>query len=208
RRGARLHIIYAFAFATTGYGLIPPFSVEDFGGEITARAAERARSGRDALEVTTTVVADDPATALVRASSREELVVVGARGLGRIAGRLLGSVSQKVAAHALGPVVVIRDTAAQPSGPVVVGVDPGDTLPEVLEFAFEHAVRCGTGVRIVHAHLIDEAAARDAGVARMLGAEAQDRAREVAALAEAWSGRFPDVSVDVREVGGHAIEAL
>jgi nucleotide-binding universal stress UspA family protein len=54
------------------------------------------------------VVCELPGRALVDASRDAAMVVVGARGLGAIRGRLLGSVSDHVVHHSHCPVVVVR----------------------------------------------------------------------------------------------------
>jgi nucleotide-binding universal stress UspA family protein len=57
------------------------------------------------------LVDDRPAHALVDASMRSSLVVVGSRGLGAFRGMLLGSVSHEVVRNATGPVLVVPDDA-------------------------------------------------------------------------------------------------
>jgi nucleotide-binding universal stress UspA family protein len=56
-----------------------------------------------------------PAEVLVDASAGADSVVVGNHGAGLAAGRMLGSISQKVARHASVPVVVVHDHDPTPS---------------------------------------------------------------------------------------------
>lgn len=58
--------------------------------------------------VTVRAVSGQAAPALIDASGDADLVVVGSRGEGGFASRLLGSVSSKVVSHAACPVVVVR----------------------------------------------------------------------------------------------------
>ncbi|WP_410816268.1 universal stress protein [Micromonospora sp. 050-3] len=56
------------------------------------------------------------AHALVTASDRAQLVVLGARGRGGLHGRRLGSVSHAVLHHAACPVTIVHDNASQEQG--------------------------------------------------------------------------------------------
>lgn len=58
---------------------------------------------------------DSPAAALVGESAAAQLVVVGSRGHGAVAGLLLGSVSRPTMHHSRCPVAVVRHVAARPS---------------------------------------------------------------------------------------------
>lgn len=82
-----------------------------------ARKAELERALREvaavfkgeAKQVRTTVVAGYAAEQIVRAAARGcDLVVLGARGLGRFQRVLLGSVSERVLRHAACPVLVVK----------------------------------------------------------------------------------------------------
>lgn len=59
-----------------------------------------------------TVVCSGPASALIEAAARSQVVVVGARGVGKIERFLLGSVSDQVAQHSSAPVIVVHPSAA------------------------------------------------------------------------------------------------
>lgn len=61
-------------------------------------------------KVHTEVLEGPPADAIIDvATTREsDVIVMGSRGLGRLAGLLLGSTSQKVVSHAPCPVLIVR----------------------------------------------------------------------------------------------------
>ena len=66
--------------------------------------------GKGAGKIASLISRGDPAEEIIGVAQREkaDLVVVGSRGHGRLAGLLLGSVAQKVMAHASCPVLVAR----------------------------------------------------------------------------------------------------
>jgi nucleotide-binding universal stress UspA family protein len=91
-----------------------------------------------------------PAKLLAEQSRHADLVVVGARGRGGIAGWLLGSVSQELLRHSFCPVAVVRspdkdevaaaeETLTSDWTRVVVGVDGSDYSKSALRWAAEEA---------------------------------------------------------------------
>lgn len=91
---------------------------------------------------------------LIEASRHASLVVLGARGHGRLGGILLGSVSQHVTRHAHCPVVVVRGQRSPRSDRIVVGVDGSESGAAALRFAFEHARDSGGRVVAVHGRAV------------------------------------------------------
>ena len=62
----------------------------------------------EGVEVEAAAVENEAAEALIERSEGADLLVVGSRGHGRLAGALLGSISQKAAQHARCPVVIVH----------------------------------------------------------------------------------------------------
>lgn len=101
------------------YAPIPPYLGEpNLQDAINARLMESREILQKAVEALGTVSAEvvtdpiegDAAESIIEvARAREsDLIVMGSRGLGRLAGMLLGSTSQKVVAHAPCPVLIVR----------------------------------------------------------------------------------------------------
>ncbi len=61
-------------------------------------------------EIHTELLEGDSATAIIDVATirKSEIIIMGSRGLGRLAGLVLGSTSQKVVAHAPCPVLIVR----------------------------------------------------------------------------------------------------
>lgn len=129
----------------------------DAAEEVTIRGVDEVKAAYPDLEVRGETTATSPSRALVEASARASLVVVGSRGRGTVAGALLGSVSFTVAAGAECPVVVLkRESGSRSPGPdrrVVVGMDGSASAAGAVRFAADVAtersadlhVICGTG---------------------------------------------------------------
>lgn len=210
--GAPLHLLYVLEWPAVAEGYDPGVTSEAREGaeRLVADEVKTLEGQRPGLRATGQVIASQPAVALVEASKEAAVVVVGARGLGRFTGPLLGSVSQKVAAHARGPVVVVREQVGELPGPVVVGADPLDPPTEPLRLAFEEARRRGVGVTVVKGagrRFAGGAQAPDSvrvRLARQLE-EAHERLRLVV---EEVAAGFPGVDVKVTESTSYPADAI
>ena len=115
-----------------------------------ARAAASAVAlDEDAL----TFVDAGPAPALIVDADPTSVIVLGSRGHGRVAGALIGSVTQHVAFHAPCTVVVVRQQSNPEETRVVVGVDGSEDCKPALEFAFAYAERAAaplTALNVLH----------------------------------------------------------
>lgn len=206
RRATGLEIVYA----------VPGF---DEAGPVLASAVARVRHRYPALAVSTAAVVGDAAEALVRRGRDAALTVVGTRALPPFAGRLLGSVSLRVAARTRSPLLVVRgDHAAWhdssgPGGDVLLGLED-DTDTDTAGYAFAEAARRAAPLRVVHAwtyrHLPPVGYAPvptshlQEDIVRRARTEAAVPGLVVAPLRET----FPQVPVQTRTVRSGATHAL
>ncbi|GAA4289051.1 universal stress protein [Georgenia daeguensis] len=213
RRAAPVVIVYAAERQGGAVGEsrpIPESELTDLGERMVTEEIGRVRQQYPHVTVTGSAIPGQASVVLVEASQRADLVVVGARGLGPFAGALLGSVSQKVAAHAHGTVVVVREEApAKMPGPVVVGADPADPPVEALEYAFEEAKRRGVGVVVVVAtrELPFPVLSIAPDATAMLG-QADKRSHERLVEAVDQLSIAHDVSAEVQRLAGHPADTL
>jgi nucleotide-binding universal stress UspA family protein len=208
-----LLILSALSFPVMGAPVDPRFMGEierDLRAQadhtLRAAAARAAETAPD-LEVRTQVIVASAAAALVAASARASVVVLGAHGRSAFTDLVAGSVAIQVATHSHAPVVIVRGRAA-PDGDVAVGADGSAYSEAALGFAFEEAARRHTGVTAVRAwrHPVST------GPGDMLPlVEKQWHATETARLEEwiaPWRAKFPDVAVRFRVSRGGATSAL
>lgn len=113
-------------------------------------AALAAALGDRAGAVEGKIVCGLAADSLVEEAGPEDLLVVGARGLGGFKGLLLGSVSQRCLNLAKGPVAVVRGRGAGATGPVVVGVDGSPASRAAVAWAATEAEARGVGLTLAH----------------------------------------------------------
>lgn len=128
-------------------------SVTEASNDALQKTVEELRGRHPNLWIEGTICHEEPAAALIRASKDVPLTVVGTRGHGPLLGRLLGSVSLRLAAHGHGPVMVVRgerDPDAAPHGTVLLAVK-SDSDQAATRFAFEEAVRRDARLLALHA---------------------------------------------------------
>ncbi len=141
---------------TTGVGIMPAYQVvrdelaEGTAAEL-AQSVEEASSG-GSVEVELEVVQGDAAGALVERSAGADLVVVGSRGRGSVAGPLLGSVSQGVLHHSECPVAVVHKAERALGSRVVVGVDGSPGASGAIQWALAEAKLRSVPVHAVSAY--------------------------------------------------------
>jgi nucleotide-binding universal stress UspA family protein len=125
-RGLRVAAVVAWSAPEvwlTPYPLVPAAydmqaaALEHATEEIRSVLAKRAAGGAATPEVELTAVSGPAAVVLERLSADAAMLVVGHRGRGAMASRLIGSVGLSTVVHAQCTVVVVRAPEEQPDGP-------------------------------------------------------------------------------------------
>lgn len=176
---------------------------------------EAVEMGRQANGVTVTgesVDASVPgaAQALVVASRRAAMLVLGARGHGTYTGMLIGSVSQHASRHALCPVVTVRAQCDVTARRVVLGIDDAPATEDATGLAFQLAADLRADLTAIHAWRAP--ALHGAGVHLPMPPDTGNRQRHLEqGLAEQlgpWMLKFPTVRVTPEVIPGHAAGVL
>ncbi|WP_072687108.1 universal stress protein [Rhodococcus marinonascens] len=162
------------------------------------------------LEVETTISPGPGGTAVIEASDRARLIVLGSTGAGAFRSVLVGSTALHVANRAPCPVVVLRGDGAPPDQrPVVVGVDGSDLSRDAVTRAFEFA--SFFDAPLVGLHTWQGSPAMGGTSQGLLVDWVTVRQEEEALLAEGLAGEsetFPDVSVTKVAKQGAAADAM
>ncbi|NUR74442.1 MAG: universal stress protein [Hamadaea sp.] len=159
-RDAPLSLVYGLQIPAYGYlpiGVADRYAVDDQAmradaDTMLASVVKQLTEDHPAVgDISARAVSGGAAAVLLEESRHAQVTVVGCRGLGGFTELLLGSVSAQVAAHAHGPVVVVRPPITvgsgpeQPpmppplDGPIVVGVDSSTGAQIALKWAVEEA---------------------------------------------------------------------
>lgn len=137
---------FAAASLDGGYAALDDSAIQEGARAVLEEA--KSRASRTGVEVTTQIATGDAAGVLVEMSRSYGLAVVGTRGRGGFAERLLGTVSSALPAHAHCPTVVVPfrgDDASEvasevhPLRRIVVGVDGSPSAYGALHAAIQQA---------------------------------------------------------------------
>ncbi|WP_326584490.1 universal stress protein [Streptomyces sp. NBC_00481] len=217
-----LHAYIPFA----GEAVPPPGA--DRSAHLLREVGTALRHRHPELRVTADRIAGQPAAALTAAAEEAGLLVIGSRGIGRVAGFIVGSVALAVLARAERPVVLVRTggraedehlpdatgtpSSALPRREVVLGLDLVDPDDAVMEFAFDAARRRAAVLRVVHGWSVPPSYGDEDALDTGLDAGPAVRERRGPAdVLEQWKDKFPDVEVRTQSVvggaGAHLVDA-
>lgn len=229
-RGHGLHVVCSYTLPSFtaasldgGYAALDDTAIQEGARAVLEEAAGRV-TGTD-LAVTTTVATGDAAAVLVELSRDASLAVVGTRGRGGFADRLLGTVSSTLPAHAYCPTVVVPLHDARRGGVVpddqdrpvvrpvrkiVVGVDGSPQADLALREAIEESLAWGAELTAVAGVPVGAGA----GVMAWLPATV-DQTQVLADVTEGLNvvvdralADYPDVSVRRHVLDGTGAELL
>jgi len=156
-RDARLGVVHSWGvppLTATGVGMIPAFELlrdelRDAAREVLEDELVHAGDATQGVEIDRHVVQGDAAGALVERAADADLLVVGSRGRGGVAGTLLGSVSRACLHHAPCPVAIVHDAGPTERSRIVVGVDGSPGADAALAWAYAEASLRDVGVHPV-----------------------------------------------------------
>ena len=218
--GLPLRLVHAWAWQLSGDA--PPVDVthhRHWAERVTEETADELRHRHPGLDITTEQIPKLPVPALIGAAEQSEMLVLGSRGLSRLAGFLVGSVALDTVARAPAPVVLVRadeaDTAdaktpkagedapaAQERRPIVVGLDLDHRTDPLLEFAFATAVRRKVPLRVIRACDLAPVYGWNPGVVEpgLLERIQADEERALTEVLAPWRQKYPEA-----EVTGHVL---
>ncbi len=218
-RGASLDLVHAEEWLENPP--LPVTTTEDrrrWAEAVLRDTAEDVRRVHPSLKVDTRRVSGLPSLALTHAAEDSDMLVLGSRALGSVAGFLVGSTGFTTVAEAVRPVVLVRsvDRAGNPpddardTGPIVVGVDIHQPCDNLLAFAFEEASHRHSPLVIIHGWspppILSYAPALDPGVQQEMANGITGTMDEII---RPWHEKYPSLQVDPRAtIGQPAIQIL
>lgn len=164
---AAAYVVPQFLYAE---GMVPSRSIfeelESQAQGFVDEAASAIREVNTDVELMQQLHEGSPISMLLELSKEADMVVIGSRGLGGVAGALLGSVSASLVGHAYCPVVVLRDdmTIDAEFNRIVVGADGSPVSALAVQTAYQEADAHGAELVAVNAWLDRAVASSLAGL--------------------------------------------
>ncbi|MEV6579738.1 universal stress protein [Streptomyces sp. NPDC051582] len=219
-RGAALELVHAEDWAQYGPFAAPlPEPRPQWAEDLLALTRDRLLRDHGTLDISTRGTSGLTASKVLASSAAEaDLLVLGSRGLGAVAGFVVGSTASATIPETETPVALVRsvDGQDQPpgpadgAGPVVLGVDLRSNCDRLFAFACEEADRRACPLVVVHGWslppVFSYAPHLDPGVAREMADGLETTLR---GLLRPWEQKYPRLAVDARVVIGQpAIQIL
>jgi nucleotide-binding universal stress UspA family protein len=165
-------------------------------------AAREAVGGSFSGSLSSEIIDQDAAPALVAASAEARLTVVGSHGHSIGFELLVGSVSLHLAHHASSPVVVVREQADPAARRIVVGVDGSADSEAAIGFAFDVASRHALPLTALHGWAERFQEVGDLG-GRINAHDGLLRAALVP-----WTAKYPEVALTAEAAAVHPSRLL
>ncbi|MFE2547385.1 universal stress protein [Streptomyces sp. NPDC059355] len=219
-RGAALELVHAEDWAQYGPFAAPlPEPRRQWAEDLLSLTRGRLLREHGTLDITTHGTEGIAASKVLASSAAEaDLLVLGSRGIGAVAGFIVGSTGSATIPETGTPVVLVRSVNGQDhpfrpagdTGPVVLGVDLRSNCDRLLAFACEEADRRACPLLVVHGWSLPPvfscAPDLDPGVEKEMADGLEDTLRE---LLSPWEEKYPQLAVDARIVIGQpAIQIL
>ncbi|MEU3854416.1 universal stress protein [Streptomyces sp. NPDC029554] len=170
RRGTGLGVVHVWHRHPRPAPYVPMDGTErERADQVLREAVRSVRVAHPQLRITDRLVCDATVSGLLEVAADTDLLILGSRGFGALAGFLTGSVSQRIVSRSTRPVVLVRagrsaadehlaatdgvapeEIPKTPYRRVVLGLRTDRPCDELIEFAFDAARRRGTGLAVVH----------------------------------------------------------
>jgi nucleotide-binding universal stress UspA family protein len=216
RRQARVRLVHAFAPPVWDLRIGAGNDVEavddgyagyDAARDLLERLVEQAAAAYPTLSITSRLVDDAAASALIEESREAGTIVVGAHGARGFSNLVAGSTTMNVASHAHCTVVTVpTDLVDSLAGNgIVVGIDGSPVTQGAISFALREAAATGQPVTAVHAW-VDPISMSP--MTQDTAGYSQAREQALSEMLSPWTEKFPDVPVTLRVVREHPVHAL
>lgn len=216
RRQAPVRLVHAFAPPVwdmhSGAGHNVAADDEGYGGydaarDMLERLVEQAAASHPTLSITSRLVDDAAASALIEESREAGAIVVGAHGASGFSNLVAGSTTMNVASHAHCTVVTVPTNLMDPlaGNGIVVGVDGAPVTQGAISFALREAAATGQPVTAMHAWADPVSMSP---MTQDTGDYSRAREQALTEMLAPWREKYPDVPITLRVVRAHPVHAL